>query len=194
MSEAPLYHELLIAGFGGQGIVLAGKLLAAAALAEGREVVWAPSYGPEMRGGPVQCTVIVSSTRIGSPEVSQADSVLIMDQTSLPKFAPRLKPGGLLLLNSSLIREPVARPDCDLLSIPATEAAEALGNHRVANVIMLGAFLFRRPIVTLESLAAAMQKTAREIGAERLLPINLQALARGPELANVTTRPPLTRA
>jgi len=179
-------HELLIAGFGGQGVVLAGKLLAGAALAEGREVVWAPSYGAEMRGGPVQCTLIVSSARIGSPEVSQADSVLIMDRISLPKFAPRLRPGGLLVLNSSLISEPWEprpRGDCDLLPIPATEAAEALGNQRVANVIMLGAFLSRRPIVALDSLAAAMTKTAREIGAERLLPINLEALERGVELA-----------
>ncbi len=194
-----LYHELLIAGFGGQGVVLAGKLLAGAALAEGREVVWAPSYGPEMRGGAVHCTIIISSDRIGSPEVSQADSLLIMDRTSLLKFAPRLKPGGLMILNSSLITDPStalrAGPsttltagsptpnDCDLLPIPASEAADALGNQRVANVIMLGAFLARRPVVRLDSLIAAMTKTAREIGAERLLPINLQALERGVELA-----------
>jgi 2-oxoglutarate ferredoxin oxidoreductase subunit gamma len=178
-----LHHELLIAGFGGQGVVLAGKLLASAALAEGREVVWAPSYGPEMRGGAVHCTVIVSSGRIGSPEISQADSLLIMDQTSLPKFFPRLKPGGLLLLNSSLIADAPTPPDSDVLLLPATEAAATLGNARVANVIMLGAFLAVRPIVSLDSLAAAMTKTAQEIGAERLLPMNLQALARGAELA-----------
>jgi len=189
-----LHHELMIAGFGGQGVVLAGKLLAGAALAEGREVVWAPSYGPEMRGGAVHCTLIISSDRIGSPEVSQADSLLIMDRTSLLKFAPRLKPGGLMILNSSLIAPPwepgpfdcaQGRPpgDCQVLALPASEAADALGNQRVANVIMLGAFLSRRPVVTLASLIAAMTKTAREIGAERLLPINLQALERGVELA-----------
>ena len=181
MSEERVYHELLIAGFGGQGVVLAGKLLAAAALAEGREVVWAPSYGPEMRGGAVHCTVIVASERIGSPELSEADSVLIMDQTSLPKFAPLLRPGGLMVLNSSLVTgaPPEGR---ELLLVPATEAAEAVGNQRVANVVMLGAFLARRPIVTVASLTAAMTKTAQEIGAERLLPINLQALERGVEL------------
>ena len=178
-----LHHELMIAGFGGQGVVLAGKLLAGAALAEGREVVWAPSYGPEMRGGAVHCTIIISSDRIGSPEVSQADSLLIMDRTSLLKFAPRLKPGGLMILNSSLIADPPSPHDCDLLLLPASEAADALGNQRVANVIMLGAFLSRRPVVTLDSLIAAMTKTAREIGADRLLPINLKALERGVELA-----------
>ena len=180
-----MHHELLIAGFGGQGVVLAGKLLAGAALAEGREVVWAPSYGPEMRGGAVHCTLIISSDRIGSPEVSQADSLLIMDRTSLLKFAPRLKPGGLMILNSSLVTDAPTLSDCDLLPIPASEAADALGNQRVANVIMLGAFLSRRPVVTLDSLIAAMTKTAREIGAERLLPINLQALEKGVELAGV---------
>lgn len=178
-----LHHELLIAGFGGQGVVLAGKLLASAALAEGREVVWAPSYGPEMRGGAVHCTIIISSARIGSPEVSQADSLLIMDQTSLPKFLPRLRPGGLLLLNSSLVNAPPPLPDSELLLLPATQAAADLGNQRVANVLMLGAFLAVRPLVSLDSLAAAMTKTAQEIGAERLLPINLQALARGAEMA-----------
>ena len=180
-----MHHELLIAGFGGQGVVLAGKLLAGAALAEGREVVWAPSYGPEMRGGAVHCTLIISSDRIGSPEVSQAVSLLVMDRTSLPKFAPRLKPGGLMILNSSLITDAPTPNDCDLLLLPASEAADALGNQRVANVIMLGAFLSRRPVVTLDSLIAAMIKTAREIGAERLLPINLQALERGGELAGM---------
>jgi len=140
MSGERLHHEVLIAGFGGQGVVLAGQLLANAAFAEGREVVWAPSYGPEMRGGPVHCTIIVASQRIGSPEVSLADSLLIMDHASLDRVAHRVKPEGLFVLNSSLVR---ARPEngtCEMLSIPASDAAEELGDLRVANVIMLGAF------------------------------------------------------
>jgi len=182
MSAERLHHEVLIAGFGGQGVVLAGTLLANAALAEGREVVWAPSYGPEMRGGPVHCTVIVASQRIGSPEVSLADSLLIMDRASLAEFGQRVKPGGLFVLNSSLVQ---ARPEddaCEVLPIAATDEAEGLGNPRVANVIMLGAFLEKRPIVSPASVEAAMRVLAGK-GYEKLIPINERALARGMELA-----------
>lgn len=176
-----LHHEVIIAGFGGQGVVLAGRLLAGAALAEGREVVWAPSYGPEMRGGEVHCTVIVSSSRIGSPEVSLADSLLTMDQTSARRFAPRLKPGGLLVCNTTLVKELPVCDQCRLLRIPATEAAEVLGEPRAANVVMLGAFLVEQPIVSQESLEAAI----RSHGGDRhaLIEANLRALARGAELA-----------
>jgi 2-oxoglutarate ferredoxin oxidoreductase subunit gamma len=177
-----MYHELIITGFGGQGVVLAGKLIASAALMEEREVIWSPSYGPEMRGGPVSCTAIISSRRIGSPEVSQADSLLVMDQASVAKFASRLKPAGLLVVNSSLVRELPEHPG-EMLLLPATEAADALGNQRVANVVMLGAFLARRPIVSPESLAEIMRREAEAIGMERLLPINLEALKRGAEMA-----------
>ena len=179
-----LYHEMLIAGFGGQGVVLAGRLIAAAALAEGREVVWAPSYGPEMRGGEAQCTVIVSSTRIGSPEVSVADSLLIMDAASLDRFGARIKPGQLMVLNSSLV---LARPQTDSLEVvevPATETAEMLGDQRVANVVMLGAFLASRPIVSPDSVVEAMGMFAHSAGTKPdLLELNKQALAKGAELA-----------
>ena len=182
MSADRLDHEVLIAGFGGQGVVLAGRLLANAALAEGKEVVWAPSYGPEMRGGAVHCTVIVASQRIGSPEVSLADSLLIMDRASLDRFAHRVKPGGLFVLNSTLVQ---ARPEddtCEVLAIAATDAAEELGNPQVANVIMLGALLAKRPVVSPESLKAAMRVLAGK-GYEKLIPVNERALARGMELA-----------
>ena len=182
MSADRLHHEVLIAGFGGQGVVLAGRLLANAALAEGREVVWAPSYGPEMRGGPVHCTVIVASQRISSPEVSLADSLLIMDRASLDRFAHRVKPGGLFVLNSTLVH---ARPDddaCEVLAIAASDAAEELGNPQVANVIMLGALLTKRPIVSPESIKGAMRVLAGK-GYEKLIPVNERALARGMELA-----------
>ena len=181
MSADRLHHEVLIAGFGGQGVVLAGQLLANAALAEGREVVWAPSYGPEMRGGPVHCTVIVASQRIHSPEVSLADSLLIMDRASLTEFARRVKPGGLFVLNSTLVP---ARPEddtCEVVPIAATDEAEGLGNVRVANVIMLGAFLEKRPIVSPESVRDAMRVLAGK-GHEKLIPVNERALARGAEL------------
>ncbi|MFB3882194.1 MAG: 2-oxoacid:acceptor oxidoreductase family protein [Armatimonadota bacterium] len=185
MSGGHLYHELLIAGFGGQGVVLAGRLLATAALSEGREVVWAPSYGPEMRGGAVHCTIIVSSSRIGSPEVSQADSLLIMDNTSMQKFAGRMKPGGLLVVNSSLVTAPESFDARELIRVPANEAAEALGDLRVANVIMLGAFLRVRPVISAESLVGAMRLFAPK-GKEHLIEINTRALERGAELAGTT--------
>jgi len=181
MSADRLHHEMLIAGFGGQGVVLAGRLLAHAALAEGREVVWAPSYGPEMRGGPVHCTVIVASQRIASPEVSLADSLLIMDRASLDEFARRVKPGGLFVLNSTLVH---ARPEddtCEVLAIAASDVAEELGNPQVANVIMLGALLTKRTIVSPESIKGAMRVLAGK-GYEKLIPVNERALARGMEL------------
>jgi 2-oxoglutarate ferredoxin oxidoreductase subunit gamma len=180
VSSGTFHHELVIAGFGGQGVVLAGKLVAMAGMAEGREVVWAPSYGPEMRGGAVDCTVIVSSTRIGSPETSLADSLVLMDRTSVARFGGRLKAGGLVLWNSSLIGETV-EADGEVVGIPATEEARRLGDQRVANVIMLGALLARRPIVSPESLIGAMRETAQ--GREALLAVNVEALRRGAALA-----------
>jgi len=182
VSSGDLYHELLIAGFGGQGIVLAGRLLATAALSEGREVVWAPSYGPEMRGGAVHCTIIVASERIGSPEVSQADSLLIMDNASMQKFAGRMKAGGLLIINSALVRPPEKHEASELIAIPANEAAEEVGEPRAANVVMLGAFLKVRPIISAESVIGAMRLFAPK-GREHLIEVNVRALERGAELA-----------
>jgi len=134
MSADRLHYEVLIAGFGGQGVVLAGRLLADAALAEGREVVWAPSYGPEMRGGAVHCTVVVASQRIGSPEVSLADSLLIMDRPSLDRFAHRVKPGGLFVLNSTLVQ---ARPEDDTCEVLAVAATQARGTTVVRDAVEL---------------------------------------------------------
>ena len=182
MTDRQVYHQLLIAGFGGQGVVLAGKLLATAALAEGREVVWAPSYGPEMRGGPVHCTVIVSSHRIGSPQVSLADSLLIMDAASLQRLKARIAPQGLLLLNASLVQPPADMDSVEVVGIPANEVAEALGDPRVANVVMLGAFLVARPVVSPESVVEAMRVTAGKAW-EHLVAMNRAALEKGAELA-----------
>jgi 2-oxoglutarate ferredoxin oxidoreductase subunit gamma len=190
VNEGDLYHEVLIAGFGGQGVVLAGRLLAYAALAEEREVVWAPSYGPEMRGGPVNCTVIISSRRIGSPEVSLADSLLIMDRASLERFSRRLRPHGLLVLNSSLVSAEPGGNEGLVLPVPANHAAEALGDARVANVVMLGAFLEKRPVVSPASIVKAMHLLAGK-SSQHLIAINEQALARGAALAReaVTVQP-----
>jgi len=186
MTSGDLYHEVLIAGFGGQGVVLAGRLLATAALAEGREVVWAPSYGPEMRGGPVHCSIIISSRRIGSPEVSQADSLVIMDAASLARCGARLKLGGLLLLNTSLAKPPDNTDAYELIEVPANDAAEMLGEPRVANVVMLGTFLALRPVVAVESVVVAMRLFAGK-SKEHLLEVNRRALSHGAQLAHQTT-------
>ena len=182
MSYEKLHHEVLIAGFGGQGVVLAGRILAAAALSEGREVVWTPSYGPEMRGGAVHCTVIISSERIGSPEVSLADTLLIMDRASLGRFAARVKPGGLMILNSSLIPDYPNQEQCQVVRIPANEAAESIGEPRAANVIMLGAFLRARPVLSNDSVLAAMSELVGK-GREKVIAVNREALERGGEIA-----------
>lgn len=182
MSEESFHQEVLLAGFGGQGVVLAGRLLATAGLEEGREIVWAPSYGPEMRGGAVHCTVIIASGRIGSPEVSLADALVIMDSTSLGRFSDRLKPGGLLVLNSSLVTSPESLDERCLLPIPANDAAEDLGEPRVANVVMLGAFLRANPVVRPETVLEAMRVLTRKTRAH-LIEVNRRALERGAELA-----------
>ena len=182
MKEEKLHHEVLIAGFGGQGVVLAGRILAEAALSEGREVVWTPSYGPEMRGGAVHCTVIISSERIGSPEVSLADTLMIMDRASLARFAARIRPGGLMVLNSSLIPDHPNEDQCQVLRIPANETAESIGEPRAANVVMLGAFLQARPVLSTDSVLSALSEL---IGKRRgkAVAVNREALARGAEMA-----------
>jgi len=135
-----------------------------------------------MRGGAVHCTIIVSWNRIGSPEVSLADSLLILDNASMQKFAGRMKPGGLLITNSSLVHLPEKLDAGELIRIPASKAAEDLGDLRVANVIMLGAFLHARPIVSTDSLVEAMRLFAPK-GKEHLIAINVRAMERGAELA-----------
>ena len=183
MSDGPLYHGLLIAGFGGQGVVLGGKLIAAAALMEGRQVLWAPSYGPEMRGGAVHCTVIISSERIGSPEISLADSLLLMDRASVARFAHRIKPGGLVVLNSSLIVDGPNANDCQVVRVAASGIAEEMGDVRIANVIMLGAFLSQQPIVSPPTLEEAIRTVGEEAGSKpEVIELNIEAFARGAEL------------
>jgi len=176
-----MHHELIIAGFGGQGVILAGQLLAWAANLEGKAVVWSPSYGPEMRGGSSHCTVIISSEAIGSPVVAHPDSELILDEPSLGQFAPRLKPGGLLIANSSLVQGNCGREDIVRVEIPANHIAEAVGDVRSANVVMLGALLGLVPLVKKESLWEALEE--RWGGQPGLLEANRRALRAGMEQA-----------
>ncbi|MBI3005523.1 MAG: 2-oxoacid:acceptor oxidoreductase family protein [Ignavibacteriales bacterium] len=174
-------YEIIISGFGGQGVLSLGQILAYAAMIEGKEVSWMPSYGPEMRGGTANCIVIISENRISSPIVTTFDSGIILNQPSMDKFFGKIKPGGLLLYEQSTIIKPPAAGTIDILSIAGMKEAQALGSKQVANVVMLGAFLERKPVVSPESVMKALQKVLPE-HRRHLLPVNEKALIRGKEL------------
>ena len=145
MATDYLYEEMVMAGFGGQGIVLAGKLLAQTAMRAGLEVTYMPSYGAEVRGGTANCMVIVSNKPIACPVVSAPNSLVICNKASLSKFAPRLRPGGLLVFNSSLIQSVHSVPEgVEVVGVPAEEIAIEAGSPKSANMVMLGAYLGKR--------------------------------------------------
>lgn len=174
--------EVIFAGFGGQGVLSMGQLLVYAAMLEGKEVSWMPSYGPEMRGGTANCIVIVSEGRISSPIVSKFDAAIVLNQPSLEKFEHKVLPGGLLIYERSTIINPPTRTDLEVLNIAAIDEAHRLTSKQVANVVLLGAFLERRPIVKPENVILALRKVLPE-HRQHLLPVNEQALARGREMA-----------
>lgn len=176
-------HEIIIAGFGGQGVLSMGQIIAYSAMKEMKEVSWMPSYGPEMRGGTANCIVIVSESRISSPIITQFDSAIVLNQPSLDKFASRVKPGGLLLCEQSAIINPCTRTDIEIVSIPAMEEAQQMKKKQVANMIMLGAFLVRRPIVATQNVLKALKEVLPERH-HHLLPLNEQALQRGKQLVS----------
>jgi len=173
------YEEVIIAGFGGQGIQFAGKLLAQTAMKAGKEVTYMPSYGAEVRGGTANCMVVIADKSIASPLVSRPDSLIAMNKASLNKFGPRIKAGGLLVMNSSLIdNQPQLDKTIKIIAVPADQIAGQLGSAKSANMVALGAYLQKRGI--LEPDAAA--KSLAEVLAKRYhhtLPINTEALHRG---------------
>jgi 2-oxoglutarate ferredoxin oxidoreductase subunit gamma len=174
-------EELIVAGFGGQGVLSLGMTLAYAGMIENREISWMPSYGPEMRGGTANCIVIVSDNKISSPILSTFDSAIVLNQPSMDKFAPRVKPGGLLLYESGNIFKPTNRTDIELIGIPATTEALLMKNAKIMNMIMLGAYLQLKPVVNNESIIEALTKVLPE-KYHHLLPINRQALEKGESL------------
>jgi 2-oxoglutarate ferredoxin oxidoreductase subunit gamma len=175
-------HEIIIAGFGGQGVLSMGQIIAYAAMKDSKEVSWMPSYGPEMRGGTANCTVIVSDSRISSPILTKFDTAIVLNQPSLEKFENAVKPGGLLIYEKSTIIIPPKRIDIDVLAISGLEEAQKLKSKQVANMVILGAFLARRPIVKLEYVVSALQNVL-PAHRQHLIPLNEQALVRGKELA-----------
>jgi 2-oxoglutarate ferredoxin oxidoreductase subunit gamma len=151
-----MQHATIFGGFGGQGLLFAGHVLAHAAVIEGRTVSWMPSYGPEMRGGTASCTVIVADREIGSPIVDSADSVIALNPPSLAKFEPLLAPGGLLIVNTTLIEAEPRRTDIEVAPIPCTALARANGDDRFVSIVALGGLLARTAIVRSESIRQAL--------------------------------------
>lgn len=179
-----MLQEIIIAGFGGQGVMSMGQQLAYAGMLEGRNVSWLPSYGPEMRGGTANCNVIISDEQVGSPIVTSASAVIALNSPSLDKFENSVMPGGLLFINSSLIKQKSTREDIQVYYIPANEIAEELGNKRVANSVMLGAYLAKTGGgVSQESIVGALKKVLGP-SKQKLIPINEDALKRGAELVS----------
>lgn len=177
-----MYESVIMAGYGGQGILLMGQLLCYAGMREGLHVTWMPSYGPEMRGGTANCTVILSTERIGSPVTRYPSSVIAMNKPSLDRFESTITPGGLLIVNSSLVNKDHFRPDLQVVRVPANKIAEEIGSLQVTNMGALGAYIVAKKIVSLEAAIAALP---RMIPAHRqeLLPINEKALRQGAEFA-----------
>ena len=177
-----MQDSFLIAGFGGQGVMFAGQLLAHAAMDEGLEVTWIPSYGPEMRGGTAHCYVVISDMPIGAPIVRNPKVAVAFNNPSFDKCEPLVAPDGLLAFNASLITRQSQRGDIEKLPIPATELADESGNLRLANVVLLGAVLTAHPALPLDSIRRALKQhmPARH---RDLLTLNLEALDRGAAFA-----------
>lgn len=168
-------HKLIISGFGGQGVMLIGQMIAYAGMLEGKEVTWMPAYGPEMRGGTANCTVVVSDRKISSPIVTEATAVVVMNLPSLYKFEKLVKPGGLLFINSSLIHEDADRDDVEVCRIDANEIAVRLQNDKVSNMVILGGVVSKTGVVKMESIEKVMEKlfTGNKV---KTLPLNKKAL------------------
>lgn len=167
-----------MSGFGGQGIISAGILLAYAGMVDGKFVTFFPAYGAEMRGGTANCSVVVSSDEVASPVVSNPDSLIVMNEPSLLRFEPAVKPKGLLLINKSLVSSKPKRNDLEVLSIDANKIAEELGTVKCANMVMLGALIKHTQAVTLESMAKTLPKVFPR-AKEEMLMVNEQALRKG---------------
>jgi 2-oxoglutarate ferredoxin oxidoreductase subunit gamma len=170
--------EVIFSGFGGQGALFAGQVLAFAAMDAGHDVTWMPSYGPEMRGGTANCTVVISDEEIGSPTIKHPTAAVVMNLPSLDKFEPLIASGGVLIVNSSLVNRDPTRTDITWLMIPAQEIAETIGPRRLLNMVMLGALLDKLPILTQADLSAALTAHMPERH-KKFLPTNIEALKLG---------------
>jgi 2-oxoglutarate ferredoxin oxidoreductase subunit gamma len=180
-----MYNDVIMAGFGGQGIMVIGNLLAYAAIREDKNVTFLPSYGVEMRGGTANCAVVVDTRPIGSPIVGRPKSLIVMNRPSLVKFEPRMQPGGVLILNRTLVPVEVSkRDDIELVPLDLNALAEkACGNVRLANMVALGAFVQKSGVVALEAVFAALEDAINP-KYHKMIPANRQALETGAAAAD----------
>lgn len=174
--------EIIFSGFGGQGALFAGQMLGFAAMDAGHDVTWMPSYGPEMRGGTANCTVVIADEEIGSPTIKNPKAAVVMNLPSLDKFEPRIVPGGVLIVNSSLVNREPTRKDITWVMIPAQDIAEMIGPRRLLNMVMLGALLEKLPILSLQEIKSALAAHLPERH-KKLLPSNMEALDKGAAFA-----------
>ncbi len=173
-------QEMIFAGFGGQGILSMAKFLAYAGMDKGMNVSWCPSYGPEMRGGTANCSVILSSEDIGSPIVTAPDTVVVMNKPSYEKFESKVKPGGLLIADADLVPNEPSRDDITIIKIPSQTIAEEIGSKTIANMVLLGALVERTGIIEVDDLL----KSLKEHGKEKFYASNEKAVEKGVERAN----------
>jgi len=184
----PMQEEIILAGFGGQGVLFGGQLLAHAAMREGKHVTWIPSYGPEMRGGTANCTVVISDDPIGAPIVKYPSVAVAFNNPSMLKYMDLVRPGGLLVVNESIVSATTERQDIRIISVPATETANQLGETRLTNMILCGAMLAAVPVVSMETLIATItDKLPRR--KQHLLGINIEAIRQGAALAEAQLAP-----
>jgi len=174
-------EEIIIAGFGGQGVLLMGKIMAYSGVIQGMEVSWMPSYGPEMRGGTANVIVIISSERISSPIIKHFDTGIILNQQSLDKFEHSIKPGGILIYDSNGITRHPERKDITIYRVDAAEEAGKMNSPKTFNMIVLGGFLKVKPIIKLENVIKGLKKSLPE-RYQNLVPVNEKALQRGLEI------------
>ncbi|WP_045523132.1 2-oxoacid:acceptor oxidoreductase family protein [Neobacillus niacini] len=180
-----MLEETIIAGFGGQGVMSMGQLIAYAGMFEGKAVSWLPSYGPEQRGGTANCAVVVSDEQVGSPLVTYPSTAIVLNNPSFDKFEPLVSPGGLLIINSSLVARVSKRSDIKVIELTATDIANDMGNVRVANMILLGAFIELTRVVSCESVIHSLKKVLSE-DKHHLIEVNKQALNKGTSMISVT--------
>jgi len=175
-----MMDKIVLAGFGGQGVMFIGKIFAVSGMVSDLDVCWIPSYGPEMRGGTANCSVLLSDEEIHSPVIDKADAGIVLNQPSYDKFLHRIKPGGVLVVNSSIVELNEVRDDITIIKVSATEAAHDLGNPAIANMVCLGALLPHLKLTDYAKVEKAMQEV---VGAKKpeLLDLNLKAIRRGME-------------
>lgn len=174
-------EEIIIAGFGGQGVLSMGKILAYSGIMQDQEVAWMPSYGPEMRGGTANVTVILSDSRISSPIIQEFDTAIILNQQSMDKFESRVKPGGVLIYDPNGITHHPTRKDISIYKVEAADTASAMNNAKTFNMIVLGAFLKVKPVVKMENVIKGLKKSLPERH-HHLIPMNEQAINKGMEI------------